>query len=551
MLIPYAEVRMRSRLTFPAVTLLALLVGCGGKSSTEPSSPVQSVTLSFGSGAATLETIGETRTLTATVRLANGSIASKAATWSSSNDAVASVAAGVVTAHSVGQATITAEVESVKGTLLVTVATVQSVSIAAGPTTFASIGDSRVLTADVRLTDGSPSAQTPVWTSSNPAVATVSGNLLTVVGNGTTTIKATVGTHEQSSLITVQQVATAIELLPGDTVIKGPFQLRGKVTDARGHEFAGAPKVWTTLSPGIDLVDQTGNLTPVSTGVARIRLASGALNVTVMARTVWNVQVLSDLFPLFEFTGTSGTRTSRTDVDQAGADLRATVMGQIWTYLTALLPSSGSDVTDMYFTTWHQIWIEFLPFCGGLDLVNQTAWTACTTPHAQHFFVSETVPGDYNLIARFLTQQFIKASNTASLQFPWFMEGYSAWMSGGQATGGQVVGGLSQAAKNDFKTGDTQHILEPLASMVVLPSADFYANIALRTPVAVRIAQNAMLMSYLSTNFPNLLPGLFALIRANPGAGMTNDAIFQYILTQTGKTTADLEAAYLAHARTF
>ncbi len=160
-------------------------------------------------------------------------------------------------------------------------------------------------------------------------------------------------------------------------------------------------------------------------------------------------------------------------------------------------------------------------------------------------------PWDYNLIARFLTRQFLLASNTAASQFPWFMEGYQSWMAGGQVSNNQVVGGLAAVVKNDFKTGDTQNILEPLASMVLLPGAEYYANLAQRAPVAVRNAQNTMLMGYLSTSFPNVLPGVFALIRANPGAGVSNNAIFQYILTQTGKTTAELQAAYLGYARTF
>ncbi len=69
--------------------------------------------------------------------------------------------------------------------------------------------------------------------------------------------------------------------------------------------------------------------------------------------------------------------------------------------------------------------------------------------------------------------------------------------------------------------------------------------------VAVRNAQNSMLIGYLATVFANVLAGVFALIQASPGAGVSNDALFQYILAQTSKTTAELEAACLAYARSF
>ena len=87
--------------------------------------------------------------------------------------------------------------------------------------------------------------------------------------------------------------------------------------------------------------------------------------------------------------------------------------------------------------------------------------------------------------------------------------------------------------------------------MVHLASADFYANLPQRTPVAVRMAQSVMFVSYLGTAFPAVLDGVLAQIRAASGAGMTNDAIVNYILAQTGKTLAELDSLYQAYALTF
>lgn len=56
-------------------------------------------------------------------------------------------------------------------------------------------------------------------------------------------------------------------------------------------------------------------------------------------------------------------------------------------------------------------------------------------------------------------------------------------------------------------------------------------------------------MAFLAKDYPAVLPAIFARIRATPGAGFTNDDLIQEILTRTGLTAAQLEAAYLAYAR--
>lgn len=75
-------------------------VGCK-KTPTEPAPPppppptVQSVSVS--PETATLASIGETTTLTAQVRLSNGSTGTQVPTWNSSNPAVATGSSGTVT----------------------------------------------------------------------------------------------------------------------------------------------------------------------------------------------------------------------------------------------------------------------------------------------------------------------------------------------------------------------------------------------------------------------------------------------------------------------
>ena len=82
-----------------------------------------------------------------------------------------------------------------------------------------------------------------------------------------------------------------------------------------------------------------------------------------------------------------------------------------------------------------------------------------------------------------------------------------------------------------------------------MPAVQYYENLPLRTPVAVRMAQGVMLVSYLASEPGNAICKVLAAIRAAPGGGVSNDAVMQVILTATGKTIAQLEAGYLVHAR--
>jgi hypothetical protein len=429
--------------------------------------------------------------------------------------------------------------------------TVQSIAVSPATATLTSLGATTTLTAEVRLSNGTTGNQAVTWATNAASVATVNAGTVTAVANGQATITASIGNVSGAATITVAQAVAAVKILPGDTVIKGPARLRGIAVDARDNPVATATVQWEAVTPAITTVDQNGNLTPQSTGVARVRIASGTLTATALVRTVWNVSQLSDLFPLFEYTATTGQRRAISDVSQAHADARAAVMGPVWSYLETILPSSGSANTDMYFTTWPAIWTEFTPFCGGQFFENQINWTSCATPNRQHFFIPPgQQPNDFAAITRFLARQFILASHGASQQFPWFVEGHSQWLAGGSAQSSGIGGKAAAVSIADFKAGDASSLLAPLDTLMRLGSAAYYENLPQRTPVAVRMAQGVVFVSYLATETQSTtLCQILESIRATPGAGLGNDALIQLIVTKTGKTTAELEAGYLAHGR--
>ncbi len=534
-------------------TITATTAGVTGQASITVAIPtVQTVTVT--PATATLTAVGQTRALAAEVRLSNGAVGAQTPTWTSSNTSVATVStAGVVTAVASGQTNVVASVSTVSGQAAITVSlpTVQTVTVSPSTATLASLGETTALTAEVRLSNGALGSQAPTWTSSNPAVATVSGGTVTAVANGTATISAAVGAVSGTATITVAQVVTSVRLLPIDTLIKSAAQLRGAALDARGNVVANAPLQRTAVTPLITAASPSGALTPLSTGVARVRVTSGNFSATSIVRTIWNVTQLTDLVPLFEYSASAGQRRALSDVSQSHADARALLMGPVWTHLSTILPTSGSAVTEMYFTTWTEIWLEASRFCGGVLIPNSDTYQACTTPNWTHWIVpAGSSPNDYWFVARYLARQFLLSSMTTASAFPWFLAGYTQWLGGGSLQGSEMVGSPFRTAIVDFRFGDSTGVLAPMDTLVNMPFARFQAGVELRTPVAVRQAQSVLFVEYLNRDYPTLLPAILARIRATPGATFTNALLLQEITTRTGKSIAQLEAVYLAYART-
>jgi len=134
--------------------------------------------------------ITETITLTATVLPENA--ANKSVTWSSSNNDVATVSNGVVTAVALGSATITViTVDGAKtATCAVTVAPVAVTGVTLNHTAATlSLLDELTLVPTVLPANATNPSVT--WASSNNAVATVSNGVVTPVAHGSATITVT------------------------------------------------------------------------------------------------------------------------------------------------------------------------------------------------------------------------------------------------------------------------------------------------------------------------------------------------------------------------
>lgn len=156
--------------------------------------------------------VGGTTTLTANIRPSNAT--NKNVTWSS-NSAVASVSNGLVTANSVGQATIrvTTEDGNYSDTCIVTVSETTTTTSVTGVTlnndtlTMNKIGGTQTL--GYTITPSNATNQNVTWSTSVPTVASINNGIVTANANGTTviTIRTTDGGYTDTCTVTVNDTS--------------------------------------------------------------------------------------------------------------------------------------------------------------------------------------------------------------------------------------------------------------------------------------------------------------------------------------------------------
>ena len=181
---------------------------------------IEPTSISFANASETVF-LGKTKTLTATINPENAH--NKTITWSSSNTSVATVSSkGVVTAKSLGTATITAKTFNGKtATCTVYVKEPVTAITLSDLTATLWVGATKTITATATPSTASSTAVT--WSSSNTSVATVSSyGVITARAAGTCTItcKAADGSGiSKSCAVTVKQPVTSIALSVNDATI--------------------------------------------------------------------------------------------------------------------------------------------------------------------------------------------------------------------------------------------------------------------------------------------------------------------------------------------
>lgn len=216
-------------------------------------------------------------TLVATVAPATAT--NKAVTWSSSDDAVATVSAsGLVSPVAPGTSTIT--VTTVDGsmtascTVTVTPVAVTGVSLDAETINLATGGESVTLVASITPANATNTAVT--WESSDTSVATVSAEgVVTAVDVGTATI--TVTTEDGGFTDTAEAIVT----VPVTGVMLSTSTLAKTVGDASSTlvatvtpETANANVTWSSSAPEVATVSESGEVAPVASGTTTITVTT-------------------------------------------------------------------------------------------------------------------------------------------------------------------------------------------------------------------------------------------------------------------------------------
>lgn len=257
-------------------TLLA--AGCGGERATEPPAVAR---VSVTAPVTTLQ-YGDAVTLAATVLGANGTpLTGRAVRWSSTNDAVAPVTAtGVVTGGAVRggtpePVTITATSEGVAGSVTLSVAPVPVAALALTPRALSLLaGQAQPLMVALRdATGGTLTGRTVTWSSSAPAVASVTAQgTVVAVAAGTAYVGARSGAGYDSVAVTVLPPVASVTIAPDSLVLSlGDARTLAAVTrDAGGAVLTGRAVTWSSATPAVATVSDAGRVTGVAAGRALV-----------------------------------------------------------------------------------------------------------------------------------------------------------------------------------------------------------------------------------------------------------------------------------------
>ncbi len=246
-----------------AVLALALGACTEGIPTSGPDGPAAVATVSIGLSTRAL-IVGQTTQLTAIGKDIDGNIITdRVVTWISDAPLVASVTnQGLVTAHRVGTAAITADMDGRSSMVLFVVADIPVASVTVTPGVAAlTIGGTRQLDAVVRDPAGNVLTDRAVrWSTSNASVVAVSATgLITASSPGFATITAESDTKQR--LVGVTVCATSGLYVTG--VFPAAFSPGGAGTIA-GCNFAATPLANTVTVDGVKVIVESASPTELT-----------------------------------------------------------------------------------------------------------------------------------------------------------------------------------------------------------------------------------------------------------------------------------------------
>lgn len=303
---------------------------------------------------------GTTRQLAAT-GLFSGPTAldlTAAATWSSSNDLVATVNQGMAMAVAPGTATLTATYAGVSGSTLLTVTAAALVSIEVTPfDPVIAQGTTLPLAATGFFSDGTKQdlTATATWASGNDMVATVSDlpvskGLAAGIGAGTTSLTATFGVVSGLTTPTVNAVVlTSLDITPTDaSIARGTTRLfvaTGTFSDGSTQDLTSTA-AWSSSNDSVATVSR-GLAAGVTPGLAIVTATVGAEGDTTSLTVTAATLVSLDITPADPTTGPGRTQQFTTTGTFSDATTQDVTTRVIWssaaTGLGAVSNASGNQ----------------------------------------------------------------------------------------------------------------------------------------------------------------------------------------------------------------
>jgi hypothetical protein len=253
---------------------------------------------------------GATQQFTATGHFSDGTTQNltASATWSSGTTTVATITAGgLATGAGVGTSTIAATSSSVTGStaLTVTAATLQSIAVTPANPSITK-GATQQFTATGTFSDGTTQnlTSTATWSSGTTTVATITASgLATGAGVGSSTIKATSGTVNGSTALTVTAATLqSIAVTPANpSIFTGTteqFVATGTYSDGSTQNITGSV-TWTSGTSAIATINAAGLAIGIGPGIstigASLSAVSGNTTLTVVAPIVQISSTLQSL----------------------------------------------------------------------------------------------------------------------------------------------------------------------------------------------------------------------------------------------------------------
>ncbi len=226
-------------------------------------------------------TVNGSQQLTASVTPSNAT--NKAVSWSSDNNAVATVDSnGLVTALATGSATITVTTldgaKTASCNITVSSSPIAVTAVTVNPNSAnLTVNGSQQLTASVTPSNATNKAVS--WSSDNNAVATVDSNgLVTALATGSATITVTTldGAKTASCNITISSspiAVTAVSVNPNSAnlTVNGSQQLTASVEPSNATNKAVS---WSSNNTAVATVDSNGLVTALATGSATITVTT-------------------------------------------------------------------------------------------------------------------------------------------------------------------------------------------------------------------------------------------------------------------------------------